>query len=97
MTLRVRTSIESESIVFTLSGRIQSNQVPDLKAMLESQSCDVVLDVRDVRLVDRETILLLANLEARGIHLRNCPLYTREWIAQETNALLGSGAEMSGE
>lgn len=57
MTLRVRTSIESESIVFSVSGRIQRIQVLDLKAMLESQSSNVVLDVRDVRLIDRETVL----------------------------------------
>ena len=59
MTLRVRTSIESESIVFSVSGRIQPIQVLDLKAMLESQSSDVVLDVRDVRRIDRETVLFL--------------------------------------
>jgi len=96
MILRVRASIERESIVLTLSDRIQLSQVPETEAMLDSQSC-VVLDLRDAPLVDRETIGFLANLEARGIELRNCPPYIREWVAQETNAPLLTEPENSGE
>lgn len=96
MTLRVRTSIESESIVFTVSGRIQSIQVPDLKAMLESQSSDVVLDGRDAtnRPGDRPVFV---NLEARGMQLRNYPPSMRQWIDQETSSLVRSAPAISGK
>jgi hypothetical protein len=33
-----------------------------------------------VRLVDREAVRFLAACEARGIQLKHCPSYVREWI-----------------
>jgi hypothetical protein len=36
-----------------------------------------------VRLVNRDAIKFLADCEAGGTKLRNCPAYVREWIAKE--------------
>ena len=40
----------------------------------------LTLDLDEVRLVDRESVRFLASCEARGIQLKNCPFYIREWI-----------------
>jgi hypothetical protein len=40
----------------------------------------MALDLEEVKLVDREAVRFLAACEARGIQLRNCPSYIREWI-----------------
>jgi hypothetical protein len=40
------------------------------------------LDLREITLVDREAVSYLALCEFRGIRLRNCPPYVREWIAK---------------
>ena len=40
----------------------------------------VVLDLTEVRLVDREAVQFLARCEAEGVELNNCPAYIREWI-----------------
>jgi len=63
--------------------------VPDLEALLTSESSDrhVVLDLRQVKLVDRDAVRFLADREAAGTELRNCSAYIREWITQEKNAL----------
>jgi hypothetical protein len=42
-----------------------------------------VLDLKDVILVDRDTVRFLRARERDGIALRNCPPYIREWIARE--------------
>jgi anti-anti-sigma regulatory factor len=87
MTLRIQRSTERELVVFSLTGRIQIEQVYELLALLRSQSSphSVVLDLQQVRLVDRDAVLFLALSEARGVRLRNCPAYIREWINQERN------------
>lgn len=76
-------------MVFTLTGRIQADQVSDLQALLQSESSDLdsALDLRHIKLVDRDAVQFLASLEAAGTELRNCSAYIREWITQEKNAL----------
>jgi hypothetical protein len=88
MTLRIQRSIESECVVFTLMGRIQAEQVPELLALLrcESSAGGILLDLEQVRLVDRDAVLFLALSETLGARLRNCSGYIREWINQERNA-----------
>jgi ABC-type transporter Mla MlaB component len=71
-------------VTLALSGRIEEEQLPQLQRLLEVESeaktTDIVLDLVDVRLVDRQAIKFLATCEARGILLKNCPSYVREWI-----------------
>ena len=91
MTLRIQKSVDRERVVFTLTGRIQAEQVPDLLALLTSESPahGIVLDLEQVKLVDRDAVLFLALSEALGASLRNCSAYIRKWINQERNARRG--------
>jgi hypothetical protein len=63
--------------------------VPDLEALLKSESSDrdIVLDLRHVKLVDRGAVQFLAGRKAAGTELRNCSAYIREWITQEKKAM----------
>jgi hypothetical protein len=73
-------------VVFTLSGRIEAEDVAELRRLLDLERAEhlVVLDLKDVTLLDREAVKFLARREADGIQLENCPAYIREWIEQET-------------
>jgi hypothetical protein len=95
MTLRIQRSVERKAVVFILTGRIQADQVPDLEALLKSESSDrdIVLDLRQVKLVDRDAVQFLAGREAAGTELRNCSAYIREWIRQEKNVMQRKEAE----
>jgi hypothetical protein len=70
-------------ITFSLSGRIQSEHVAELEALLESERRKVVLDLREVTLVSSDVVRFLGACESRGTELRNCPAYVRRWIARE--------------
>lgn len=87
MTLRIDISDERDRVVFTLTGRIQAEQVSELQALVKSDLPDhnLVVDLREVRLVDRDAVRFLAEIEAHGARLRNCPPFVREWIARERN------------
>ena len=43
----------------------------------------VVLDLKEVKLIDREALRFLARCEENGIKVENCPAYIREWILRE--------------
>ncbi len=86
MTLRIRRSAEGAAVVFTLSGRIEADRVPELQGLLASEgsSRPIALDLEDVDLVDRDTVRFLARCSAEGVQLVHCPGYIREWIVKET-------------
>jgi hypothetical protein len=67
-----------------ISGRITEEAGNTLRALLEEEEAVVIIDLKDVLIVDREAIKLLAVCEANGVELRNCPAYIREWVTRET-------------
>jgi anti-anti-sigma regulatory factor len=69
-------------VVFTLSGRIEGEDVKELRQLLalETVGQQLVLDLRDVTLVNEAVVKFLAGCEADSIKLENCPVYIREWI-----------------
>jgi hypothetical protein len=80
--LKVQRSGEGRLVVFTLSGRIEAIRVAELEKLLESEAegLGIVLDLKELKLVDREAVWFLARCEAQGIKLENCPAYIREWL-----------------
>ena len=83
MTLRIERSARQRFTVLTLSGRIDAAQVPELKELFDRDYRNIVLDLRDVRLADREAVRFLKGCEEDGIKLENCPAYVREWMDRE--------------
>jgi hypothetical protein len=82
--LKVQRKANGE-VVLTVSGRLGADNVGELSALLaaEPPGQAVVMDLKDVVLVDRDTVRFLRARERDGITLRNCPLYIREWIGRE--------------
>ena len=71
-------------VLFTLSGRIETEDIKQLQELLavETPGRQLVLDLRDVTLVNEDAVKFLDRCEADGIQLENCPLHVRKWIDQ---------------
>ena len=88
MTCKIhRQVIGEDRVVLRVSGRLAGDHVNTLRTLLEEQSGTFTLDLKDLRLVDGEGIKLLAIHESNGIRIDNCPLYIREWIRREREAI----------
>lgn len=85
MTMRIERAAEEETVVFALSGRIEAGLTAELQKLidLETEGRSIVLDLKQVQLVDQETVRFLARCKANGVKLENCPPYIREWMARE--------------
>ena len=85
MAFRIETAARGRSTVFTLSGRIEKAAVAELNKLFESQAewQDIVLDLKEVGVVDREALCFFARCEADGVQLENCTPYIREWMERE--------------
>jgi anti-anti-sigma regulatory factor len=72
-------------VVFTLSGRMDAEETFVLKTLFrdEAEGRRIVLDLKDLTLVDRDAVQFLERCEADRIKLRNSPAYIREWIERE--------------
>ena len=76
-------SVKRKKIVFTLSGRIAAPEdIAELRRLfaLERSGVRVVLNLKELVLVDGEAVEFLAGCEAAGMTLKDCPAYVRTWI-----------------
>ena len=72
-------------IVFSLSGRIEAEDIDELRRVfgLESSTLQIALNLKELVLVNGEGVEFLAGCEAAGMALENCPAYVRKWIDQQ--------------
>ena len=72
-------------VVFKLSGRMDVEDLTELETLMnsEGEGRRIVLDLRDLTLVDQDAVSFLKRCESDNITLRNCPAYIREWITRE--------------
>jgi anti-anti-sigma regulatory factor len=71
------TRAQNGELFFKLSGRMDAEDLGELKALLSTEASGrrMVLDLKDLTLVDQEAVSYLLRCEADGIELRNCPAY----------------------
>jgi hypothetical protein len=83
--LKVQRSANAH-VVFTLSGQMDAESIAELETLLKSEADGrpLVLDLKDVTLVDEDAINFLGRCELQNITLKNCPAYIREWIRRTT-------------
>ena len=72
-------------VVIKLSGRMDAENVGELETLVrkEDDGRRIVLDLRDLILVDQDAVSFLKRCEEDNITLKNCPAYIREWITRE--------------
>jgi predicted metal-binding protein len=83
MTFRIERSARQRFTVLSLSGRMEAEQVAELKELFDRDYRNIILDLKDVRLLDRDAVRFLRGCEADGMKLENCPPYVREWMDRE--------------
>ena len=78
-----RQSNGTSSTHLKLSGRMQADGLSELVLELEKCNPLLSLDLAELTLVDRDSVLFLIRCESQGVQLVNCPLYVQEWITRE--------------
>ena len=82
--LRIQRSANGE-VVFTLSGQMDEEPIAELETLINSEGNGrpIVLDLKDLTLVNEDAITFLERCESDSITLENCPPYIREWIKRQ--------------
>jgi hypothetical protein len=79
------TRAANRGVVFTVSGRLEAENLAELKTLLSSEASGhrITLDLEELTQVDQGAVSFLMRCESDGIQLKNCPAYIREWITRE--------------
>jgi anti-anti-sigma regulatory factor len=84
VTFRIHRFVEPGATVFVLSGVLDTEHVARLQELLATAVAGrIVLDLREITLVDRAAVQFLARVILAGTEIVNCPEYVRSWIAAE--------------
>ena len=83
VTLRIETIPGRLWTIVKLIGRIQTEHLNELRAQLNAIGGSMVLDLRDVSLVNLDVVQFLSRCESEGTQLLDCPAYIRKWIERE--------------
>jgi len=81
--LRIQNTVNGEPL-FTVSGRMNSANLVELKNLIDAETAarPIALDLKELMLVDRDAVTFLKQCQSKGIELRNCSAYIREWITR---------------
>jgi hypothetical protein len=80
-------------VLFTCSGRIETEDIKQLLQLLavETSGHELILDFRDVTLVNQHVVKFLHRGKADGVKLENGPPHVRRWIDQVKHQSRGRG------
>jgi hypothetical protein len=80
--LKITRAADGE-VVFTVSGRLDAENLAELKTLFSSEANGrrITLDLRELTLQD--AVRFLERCEAGNIQLKNCPAYIRDWNTRE--------------
>jgi anti-anti-sigma regulatory factor len=79
--LRITRAANGE-VVIKLSGRMGAENLGELEKLIsaEADGRRIILDLKDLTLVDQDAVNFLRRCEADSLQLRNCPAYICKWM-----------------
>ena len=80
--LRIETNSDGQTTTIRLIGRLQSEQLDELKRQLEKPR--FVLDLEELTLVDVDVVRFLNICKEQGIEFLHCSRYIGEWMRRES-------------
>ena len=71
------------AVTIRMSGDFQREHIAELKMQIEDRRPRMILDLKDVTLVDVDAVRFLAVCHREGMKIVHCPQYVRDWISRE--------------
>ena len=62
---------------------MQAEHLSTLRALMDGSGQRIMLDLRELALVDLESVRFLASCQKNGVALLHCSPYIKGWIARE--------------
>jgi hypothetical protein len=86
VTLKIVRRTEDGATILKLSGRIRSEDLAEIRSQMDMPVTCVAFDLKEVTLVDPDSVRFLGLCESEGARLLNCVPYIREWILRQRHS-----------
>ena len=83
MTFKIERVSDADRLIIRLIGELNAGCLPEFEAQIGSDERSIEFEMDEVTLVDVDVVRFLISCEARGIRLRGCSPYIREWMRRE--------------
>ena len=86
--MRIHTRVEQNTVTLSVAGILNAAGIADFdRALGEARRLQrpLVLDLTDVRLIDRPTLKYLIDVMQDEVRLVVCPDYVEHWIYRESS------------
>lgn len=83
---------QNQEAIINLSGDFTGEYIPCVEAAIAGASAEtlpILLNLRHVTLVDRESMSFLRTLRETKVAMEHCPAYLERWIDQECRGCPG--------
>ena len=92
---KMKKVVERNWVTLRMSGHLEAEHLVEIQNALADEGTheNVVLDLSEVTVIAQEAIRFLACFEIHRIDLHKCPIYIRDWLAQERRAMQRRHAE----
>jgi ABC-type transporter Mla MlaB component len=80
---RIEKRSDGDKTTLRISGRVESEQLLELRAHIDRCVSLPRLDLEELNLVDLAAIRFLIRCHAEGMTIVHCPLYIQEWMFRE--------------
>jgi anti-anti-sigma regulatory factor len=81
--LKIERNSQGGRTTIRLIGHFQSEHIGELKKQLQDNGPQLVLDLKEVTVVDVEVVRFLGACKTDGVKIVHCSPYIRKWVAQE--------------
>ena len=81
--MKIEKDSHGEAVTIRISGDINREHLEELKTQLKERRPRIILDLKEVTLVDVDVVRFLWACERDGVKIVRCPRYVREWIFRE--------------
>lgn len=68
-----------DSITLAVAGHVSLESLAEIRRLME-RGKQIVLDLSEVTLLDREAAIFFGEVVSRGVEVINCPPYITDWI-----------------
>jgi len=84
--VRIEKDSHGGKTTIRLIGRFQSEHIGELKKQLQENGPQLVLDLKEVTLVDVDVVRFLGECKAEDVKIVHCAQYIRKWMHRERRA-----------
>jgi hypothetical protein len=84
MTLRIVADAGEDGTTIRLIGRMRAEHIEPVRAEIARSRTPTALDLDEVTLADVDAVRFFVDAERKGIALRHCAPFIREWMSRES-------------